>query len=186
MDHWLRWRCYIDVRPAPGTSGSPAVRTSSRWRDMIKRSKGSASSSPLSLYIFGKCCVSGAALNRTQGRGSGWSGLRWVSEISPGLYHKRPDRQVPPNPDQSIGQDKSAVRQGWAADYSGLIGKDAFSPLEISRNADQVHSSRFVLVMMSRLIKMFAEIGWLIKNRNTHQAVPTMVVGLWETDIKML
>lgn len=39
------------------------------------------------------------------GVGSGWSRLSRVSEISPGhtLEQKEPDRQVPPNPDQSIG-----------------------------------------------------------------------------------
>lgn len=66
---------------------------------LMKRSReGSLSLSP------GKCCVSGAAMNQAQGRGSGWSRLRRVSEISPGvLYNKGPDRQVPPSLDQSIG-----------------------------------------------------------------------------------
>lgn len=47
----------------------------------------------------GKCCVSGAAMNQAQGRGS-----VEVSEISPGvLCNKRTDLQVQPTLDQSIG-----------------------------------------------------------------------------------
>lgn len=37
------------------------------------------------------------------------------------------------------------------------------------------------------MIKMFGVIVvTVMKNKNTHHAVPAMFVGLWETDIKML
>lgn len=81
------------VDAAPSTSDPLGRERARRWSAhapaggtrMMKRSKGIAlSRSLLSLSLSsGKCCVSGAALNRTQGRGSGWSGLRRVSEISP-------------------------------------------------------------------------------------------------------
>lgn len=85
--------------PAPRTSGRSAARTCSRSGDAFDETIKRA----LSLSL-GKCCVSGAAMNQPQGRGSGWSRLRRVSEISPGVLHnKGPDRQVPPSLDQSIG-----------------------------------------------------------------------------------
>lgn len=70
--------------PAPRRSGRSAARTCSRsgnaFDETIKRA---LSLSP------GKCCVSGAAKDQPQGRGSGWSRLRRVSEISPSLLHNK-------------------------------------------------------------------------------------------------
>lgn len=64
---------------------------------LMKRSSG--------LFCLSReACVSGAAMSQAQGRGSGWSRLRRVSEISPGvLCNKAPDRQVPRSSDQSTG-----------------------------------------------------------------------------------
>lgn len=187
MDHWLCWRCCIDIQPAPGTMGGQrCAQAPVEGMCMMKRSSSFFS---LSLFLClsfpllcnpppglsvspGKCCVSGEALNQGQGRGwvgLGWwwwwwrSGLRWVSEISPSCSITKGRIVVPPSPDQSIGQDKSAVRQGWAVDYSGLIGREAFSPLDTS----QTHTKTTHLILYHLHLMMMNTWDITIKNRNT-------------------
>lgn len=56
------------------------------------------------LSLLGSLCVRGGDEPGTMLGGSGWSRLRRVSEITPGvLCNKGPDRQVPQSSDQSTG-----------------------------------------------------------------------------------
>lgn len=98
MDHWL---CCIDPPPPSPLLG----RVGGRRRALaLKRGRIWWNDQAGSFVSPGKLVCPGRRWARHNAGGSGWSRLRRVSEITPGvLCNKGPDRQVPQSSDQSTG-----------------------------------------------------------------------------------